>query len=388
MERVLIAYYSFEGHTEKVAEEIASRIRDNGGEANLLKIRVKKEPPHTGAGKFLAGGWMALTQKDPGILNEDISLDGYDRIFLGMPVWAGTAPGAIVAFIRKAKPEGKDFYLFAVSGSGEDKKTLSRTTENLRGNRVVKTISLQDSAPLDVLDAFVAAPVPQEVLDDVLDYINTHYETGSLSDYSIGYSYSMEKAEESEEDADYEAPAYHAAPAPSGQAAPSSSAPASSGHAAPREASYRQVAGASPTREAAPMANALAGAAREAHANAAQMAFELDEGFSELLFRLIDERGMKDTDCYKKANVSKQVFSNIRSNPQYLPSKSTVLALAIALELDLDETKELLERAGYAISHSSLSDVIVEYFIRNKRYNIFEVNQTLFEYDQKILGSR
>ena len=375
MERVLIAYYSFEGHTEKVAEEIASRIRENGGEADLLKIRVKKEPPHAGAGKFLAGGWMALTQKDPGILNEDISLDGYDRIFLGMPVWAGTAPGAIAAFLRKAKPEGKNFYLFAVSGSGEDKKTLSRTTDNLRGNRVVKTISLQDSAPLDVLDAFVAAPVPQEVLDDVLDYINTHYETGALSDYSMNFS--MEEAEESEGDADYAAPAYHAAPP--------SSAPASSGQTAPREASYRQVAGAPSAREAAPMANVLAGAA---HASAAQMTFELDEGFSELLFQLIDERGMKDADCYKKANVSKQVFSNIRSNSQYLPSKSTVLALAIALELDLDETKQLLERAGYAISHSSLSDVIVEYFIQNKRYNIFEINQTLFEYDQKILGSR
>ncbi|MBR2842838.1 MAG: RNase III inhibitor, partial [Lachnospiraceae bacterium] len=124
------------------------------------------------------------------------------------------------------------------------------------------------------------------------------------------------------------------------------------------------------------------------YSGSAPAAFELDEGFSELLFQLIDERGWKDADCYKKANVSKQVFSNIRSNPQYLPSKTTVLALAIALELDLDETKKLLERAGYAISHSSLADVIVEYFIIHKRYNIFEINQTLFEHDQKILGSK
>ena len=69
MERVLIAYYSFEGHTEKIAEEIASRIRQSGGEADLLRIRVKKEPPHAGMGKFMVGGWMALTQKDPGIQN-------------------------------------------------------------------------------------------------------------------------------------------------------------------------------------------------------------------------------------------------------------------------------------------------------------------------------
>ena len=116
--------------------------------------------------------------------------------------------------------------------------------------------------------------------------------------------------------------------------------------------------------------------------------FELDEGFSELLFRLIDERGWKDADCYKKANVSKQVFSNIRSNPEYILSKTTILALAIALELNLDETKQLLERAGYALSHSSLSDVIVEYFIVHQRFNLFEINQTLFDHDQKILGSK
>lgn len=366
MERVLIAYYSFEGHTEKVAEEIALRIRENGGEAELLKIRVAKEPPHKGFGKFMVGGFMALSQKDPGILNEEINLDGYDRIFLGMPVWAGNALGAIAAFIRKAKPEGKDFYLFAVSGSGEDKKTLSRTTDNLRGNRVVKTISLQDQALKDaarlaVLDPFTAAPLPQEVLDDVRTYIDAYYVTDKTPDNFIVGSSAAE---------DFEA-SYAAMPAASArQAAPPA---ASAGQAAPPE--QEEVRYSVMDLEDF----ALSGA---------PMAFELDESFSELLFQLIDERDMKDSDCYKKANVSKQVFSNIRSNPDYLPSKSTVLALAIALELDLEETKKLLERAGYAISHSSLSDVIVEYFITNKRYNIFEINQTLFEYDQKILGSK
>ena len=357
MERVLIAYYSFEGHTEKIAEEIASRIRQNGGEADLLRIRVKKEPPHAGMGKFMVGGWMALTQKDPGILNEEIDLDSYDRIFLGMPVWAGNAPGAIAAFIRKTHPQGKDFYLFAVSGSGDGKKTLSKTINNLQGNHVIKTISLQQGGLTDVLDAFVDAPVSQDLLADVQKYINENYE-----------DFEAEEATEPEEAAEVINAAREAMPLR--DAAPSAARPREAmptGFARSQETVYAEHA---------------------SYAGSAPAAFELDEGFSELLFQLIDERGWKDADCYKKANVSKQVFSNIRSNPQYLPSKTTVLALAIALELDLDETKKLLERAGYAISHSSLADVIVEYFIIHKRYNIFEINQTLFEHDQKILGSK
>ena len=357
MERVLIAYYSFEGHTEKIAEEIASRIRQSGGEADLLRIRVKKEPPHAGMGKFMVGGWMALTQKDPGILNEEIDLDSYDRIFLGMPVWAGNAPGAIAAFIRKTHPQGKDFYLFAVSGSGDDKKTLSKTINNLQGNHVIKTISLQQGGLTDVLDAFVDAPVSQDLLADVQKYIDENYE-----------DFEAEEDTEPEEAVEVINAAREAMPMR--DAAPSA--------ARPREAMPAGFARSKETVYAEP-AN---------YSGSAPAAFELDEGFSELLFQLIDERGWKDADCYKKANVSKQVFSNIRSNPQYLPSKTTVLALAIALELDLDETKKLLERAGYAISHSSLADVIVEYFIIHKRYNIFEINQTLFEHDQKILGSK
>ena len=355
MERVLIAYYSFEGHTEKIAEEIASRIRQSGGEADLLRIRVKKEPPHAGMGKFMVGGWMALTQKDPGILNEEIDLDSYDRIFLGMPVWAGNAPGAIAAFIRKTHPQGKDFYLFAVSGGGDDKKTLSKTINNLQGNNVIKTISLQQGGLTDVLDAFVDAPVSQDLLADVQKYIDENYE-----DFEAEEDTEPEEAVEVINAAREAMPMRDAAPS---AAHPREAMPA--GFARSKEAMYAEPAN---------------------YSGSAPAAFELDEGFSELLFQLIDERGWKDADCYKKANVSKQVFSNIRSNPQYLPSKTTVLALAIALELDLDETKKLLERAGYAISHSSLADVIVEYFILNRIYDLYLINETLFQYDQPLLG--
>ena len=114
---------------------------------------------------------------------------------------------------------------------------------------------------------------------------------------------------------------------------------------------------------------------------------ELDAGFSETLLKLIDRTGKKDSEIYKKANVDRKLFSKIRNNPDYKPSKTTAIAFAIALELDLEETKDFIARAGFALSRSSKFDVIIEYFIKQKNYDVFAINKALFAFDQSLLGA-
>lgn len=113
----------------------------------------------------------------------------------------------------------------------------------------------------------------------------------------------------------------------------------------------------------------------------------LDAGFSETLLKLIDRTGKKDSEIYKKANVDRKLFSKIRNNIDYKPSKSTALAFAFALELGIEETEDFIGRAGFALSHSSKFDVIVEFFLTNGNYNIYELNEVLFAFDQPLIGA-
>ena len=111
---------------------------------------------------------------------------------------------------------------------------------------------------------------------------------------------------------------------------------------------------------------------------------QLEETFSQRLLRMIDERGMTDSEAYTKAYVDRRHFSKIRKDVNYVPNKKTVLAFTIALELSLDEAKDLLASAGFALSRSSKTDIIVAYFLQNKIYDMFEINDVLDAYGQPV----
>ena len=114
---------------------------------------------------------------------------------------------------------------------------------------------------------------------------------------------------------------------------------------------------------------------------------QTDEGFSPALMRLIDEKKMTDTECYKRANVDRKLFSKIRSNPDYRPSKPTVLAFAVALKLTQAETQQLLRKAGFVLTRSSKLDLVIEYCIKERFYDVFQINEVLYELDLPLLGN-
>ncbi|WP_418722687.1 macro domain-containing protein [Enorma sp.] len=162
---------------------------------------------------------------------------------------------------------------------------------------------------------------------------------------------------------------------------------AQSPHARRRGAELEREARWAADAEASAAAEPGSGAAGAAPVELDDLLEHLDAGFSETLLALIDQRGLADAEVYHRANLSRQLFSKIRSNPAYRPTKPTAVALAMALELDMPATQDLLSRAGLTLSRTSKFDVIVRFFLERGIYDIYQLNEALFAYDQPLVGS-
>ena len=260
--------------------------------------------------------------------------------------------------LKLAADRGFESVAFPLLGSGTFGYP-AREAIDIANEEIASFLSEHDMDVILVVFDKLSFELGRELLGDIEEYIDGHY----ASAHALMGSRSRERYQAR---SPRQKPFYDQSPAAEEEDAlftPQSAHPAGPYGSAP-----------------APSGTAFTGGVPELSS------FDVDEGFSETLLRLIDERGMSDSQCYRKANLDRKLFSKIRSNPSYHPSKPTVIALAMALELDMDGTERLLMKAGYALSDSYLSDVIVSYFISHRVYDLFRLNEVLFHYDQPLIG--
>ncbi len=260
--------------------------------------------------------------------------------------------------LELAAEQGLESVAFPLISSGAYGYPKDKALESAR-EAIESFLLEQDMTVYLVVYGEESLAASRQVFDDVREYIDR--------EYVREHPYRRNRREELDLDADF---ALFSAE----EAAPQAMAPM----AAPKPGPKPKAAEKPANSFQAPMASAAAPGWRFG---------QLDESFQQMLLRKIDESGMTDAQCYKKANIDRKLFSKIRKDIHYRPSKPTAVAFAVALGLSLDETRSLLEKAGYALSRSSKFDVIVRYFIERGDYDIYRINEALFTYDQSLLGA-
>jgi O-acetyl-ADP-ribose deacetylase (regulator of RNase III) len=260
--------------------------------------------------------------------------------------------------LELAAEQGLESVAFPLISSGAYGYPKDKALESAR-EAIESFLLEQDMTVYLVVYGEESLAASRQVFDDVREYIDR--------EYVREHPYRRNRREELDLDADF---ALFSAE----EAAPQAMAPM----AAPKPGPKPKAAEKPANSFQAPMASAAAPGWRFG---------QLDESFQQMLLRKIDERGITDAACYKRANIDRKLFSKIRKDVHYKPSKPTVLAFAVALELELGETEELLEKAGFALSRSSKFDLILRYYIERHVYDVFKINETLFEFDQALLGN-
>ena len=376
MGKYLVCYFSPTGTTMTVANEIADAIT-----ADRLEIKAKE--PYTEADlnwrKFFSRCNKEHRRKTlPEVDLHILKLSQYSVVFLGFPIWYGTAPNLIFSFLETNDWSGQKLVLFATSGSDGIGQAREDITAFLGGKGEV-----EDAELLQVSDKHFTWSWARNTLDrvsgklaeDAEAYVKKHYVEPAPEpkkdsgvrfsrDLSSNYLAEIERLQQENIRLMQKIREYNA----QGKATPRSILDRYDSDA------IRRV-----MRSSAPSQSSSSSVSKALNSYT-------DQSFVGKMMSLIREKGLKETDVYNAAQIDRRLFSKIVSDQDYKPSKDTCVAIAYAMKLGLPEANDLLSRAGYTLSHSSKRDVLLEYFFSVGIYNLLDINDTLVRLDQKPLG--